>query len=29
LSEKKFKLEEAILMSKLDELTKEFEELRN
>jgi DNA-directed RNA polymerase subunit beta' len=29
LSDKKFKLEEAALMSKFDELTKEFEDLRN
>jgi hypothetical protein len=29
LTEKKFKVEEAILLSKLDELTEEFEELRN
>jgi virulence-associated protein VapD len=29
INEKKFKIEEAVLMSKIDELTKEFDELRN
>jgi hypothetical protein len=29
LSDRKYKLEEIILMSKLDDLGKEFDELRN